>query len=250
MTSQDPPDFKTLERLTPHVGPSAADPLLEGLAAAESRGSRRGFLSLLVKLGPAIGPFVTRRLDVTAPWYVTRNVLTLLDEIGELPPGFSIAPYVAHPDARVRWQALKLQLKLPTERDRALTSALADADDRIVRLALTAAQRHCPDRIVPLVAGLATERARSSDLRIGAIRVLGSARATRARDILLRLTSGGRTFFGREKLAPTTPEFLAALSALAAGWAGDGAARRVLVQAAGSPDPSVRAAAAPEAERQ
>lgn len=243
---RDPPDFAALDRLTPRVGPPAADPLLDGLAAAESRGTRRGFLSVLVRLGPGVGPFVARRLSVGAPWYVTRNLLTLLDEIGTVPAGFSLVPYAAHADARVRWQALKLQLKAPAERDRALAQALGDRDDRVVRLALTAVQRDCPERVVPLVVRHAVDRARGADVRTAAIRVLGSVRGVAARDALLRITSGGRTLFGRERLAPTSPELIAALTALAAGWAEDRAARRVLAQAAASPDAAVRGAAGAE----
>jgi len=44
-------------------------------------------------------------------WYVTRNLLALLEELGAPPAGFSAAPYMRHADARVRWQAVKLQLE-------------------------------------------------------------------------------------------------------------------------------------------
>jgi hypothetical protein len=231
------------------VGAPAAASLLDGLAAAESRASRRGFLSLLVRMGPSVAPVVTGRLDATAPWYVTRNLLTLLDEIDETPPGALIAPLAAHADARVRWQAMKLQLKMPGERGRALAKALGDSDDRVVRFALTAAQHDCPDSVVPLITRFATERIYPTDLRIAAIRVLGTTRASAAREALLRLTSGGRTFFGREKLVPKTPELLAALTALATGWSHDSAAQRVLGRALASADPSLRAAAGPEHRR-
>jgi hypothetical protein len=245
---QDPPDFKTLDQLVPRVGPPAAAPLLDALALAESRGARRGFLGLLARLGPAIGPLVMPRLD-DERWYVTRNLLALFEELGEVPPSFGAARWLAHPDGRVRLQALKLQLKLPAEHGAALIAALQDSDPRVVRLALAAVQHGCPASVVPQVARWAADSAAQADLRVLAIRALGGTRALAARDTLLELTRGGRTFLGREKLPPKSPELLAALRALAAGWAGHATARHVLGRAAASKDPDIRTATDRQPER-
>ncbi len=242
LATADPVDFKTLDRVVPRVGPPAAEPLLDALATAESRGVRRGLLGLLARLGGPIGPVVVRRLE-DERWYVVRNLLGLLDEIGEPPAGFSPDRFVTHADARVRWQAVKLQLKLPGERDAALAAGLRDADGRVRRLALAVAQQGCPDALVPLVARWAADRAVPGDDRALAIRALGAARARAARDVLLQLTSGGRTLLGRERLAPKSPELLASLAALAAGWAADPAVQPVLARAAASKDPEIRLAA-------
>jgi hypothetical protein len=247
LTVQDPPDFKTLDRLVARVGPPAAAPLLDALALAESRGGRRGFLGLLARLGPAIGPIVVPRLD-DARWYVTRNLLALLDELGELPPTFTAARWLAHPDARVRFQALKVQLKVPAEHGAILIAALRDADPRVARLALAAVQGGCAASVVPHIARWAANGAAPPDLRGLAIRALGGTRAPAARNALLELTRSGRTFLGREKLPPKSPELLVALRALATGWAGDPAARRVLARAAASKDPDIRTATEPPPE--
>jgi len=63
--------------------------------------------------GAEIAPFVIARLD-DSRWYVTRNLLALLEEVGPRRRGFSAAPYMRHADARVRWQAVKLQRSVPT----------------------------------------------------------------------------------------------------------------------------------------
>src|SRR5690348_11659441 len=107
VAAREPVDFKTLERVVPLVGEAAAAPLLDVLATSESRGTRRGLLAQLAKMGPAIAPTVIARLE-DRRWYVTRNLLTLLEEIGA-PPGFSALPFMRHADARVRLQAVKLQ---------------------------------------------------------------------------------------------------------------------------------------------
>jgi len=244
LAMREPVDFKTLERLVPRVGLLAAAPLLDALAAAEARGVRRGLLAQLARMGPEIAPVVIPRLE-DSRWYVTRNMLALLEDLSPLPPGFSAAAYLRHADARVRWQAVKVQVKLPAARDEALALGLQDHDPRTLRLALglAVALQSCPDSAVPVLTGRATERALPPDVRTLAVRALGHARAPAALTTLLRLASTGRTLFGREKLPPKSPELLAALAGLASGWQQDPRARALLRRAADSSDPDVRAAA-------
>ena len=244
LAMREPVDFKTLERLVPRVGLLAAAPLLDALATAEARGVRRGLLAQLARMGPEIAPVVIPRLE-DSRWYVTRNMLALLEDLSPLPPGFSAAAYLRHADARVRWQAVKVQVKLPAARDEALALGLQDHDPRTLRLALglAVALQSCPDSAVPVLTGRATERALPPDVRTLAVRALGHARAPAALTTLLRLASTGRTLFGREKLPPKSPELLAALAGLASGWQQDPRARALLRRAAGSSDPDIRAAA-------
>src|SRR5437870_12282546 len=150
LATREPVDFKTLERLVPRVGLLAAAPLLDALAAAEARGVRRGLLAQLARMGPEIAPVVIPRLE-DSRWYVTRNMLALLEDLSPLPPGFSAATYLRHADARVRCQAVKVQVKLPAGRDDALALGLQDSDPRTLRLALglAVALQSCPEGAVP-----------------------------------------------------------------------------------------------------
>jgi hypothetical protein len=239
-----PPDFALIDRLLPMVGIAAADPFLDALATATSRGVRRGLLDRLNRLGPSIAKAILPRLG-DERWYVVRNLLGLLDDLPELPAGFSPATYRKHVDPRVRRQALKLELKHPAEREQALLAALADKDEGTLNLALVAAQRGCPHSAVPLLLQRARDESLASELRVLAIRALGKSRAPEALLILLDLTNGGRTLLGRPKLAPKSPEFLAALAALAAGWGTDDRATSILARAAVSTDSDVRAATDP-----
>ncbi|HYT72118.1 MAG TPA: hypothetical protein VEK78_12100 [Gemmatimonadales bacterium] len=245
VVTAEPVDFKVLERLVPRLPPALSVPLLEALAAAESRGTRRGLLGQLARMGSAIGPIIVGRLD-DERWYVVRNLIALLDELRSLPEGFSPARFTLHPDARVRWQAIKLQLKLPVERDAALLAALKDRDPRTVRLALGlgVALQQWPDAAVPLLVGHATDRSHTTDLRVLAIRALGYTAAPAALEALLRLTTGGRTLFGKRRLPFKSPQLLVALTALATGWSADPRAQERLARATASRDPEVRAAAA------
>src|SRR3989441_7275682 len=154
-----------------------------------------------------------------------------------------------HADARVRWQAVKLQLKLPAERDEALIAGLRDQDPRTLRLALSiaVALQAFPDAAVPLLVNRATDRMVAGDLRALAVRGLGYTRAPAALETLLQLTAGGRTLFRREKLAAKSPQLLVALAALATGWRHDPRAGARPGPAAPSTHREIRHPAGPQA---
>jgi hypothetical protein len=243
--SHEPIDFVTVDRLLPRLGERAAGPMLDAMADAEVRATRRAILDRLVRIGPVLGPSITERLSDDR-WYVKRNLLALLDELAELPPGFSALQWVSHPDARVRLVAFKLGLKSPAERDRVLGLALADPEGRLVRLALMAGTTGLPAATVPRVVALVQNRQLPADLRLLAIRVLGCSQAPQALHTLLSLVDGGRSWFGKQKILPKSRELLAALTALASGWGLDPLAMNMLARAAVSPDPEIRAATDPE----
>ena len=96
---------------------------------------------------------------------------------------------------------------------------------------------------------LATDKRIALDIRHQCIRVLGTSRLPAALDVLLGLCDGGRTLLGKAKLAPKSPELLAALGALAVGFGEDARATAVLARAAVSEDPEIRAATDPAAGR-
>ena len=247
ITAPEPPDFATLDRILPRMPPISFEPLLDALAASESRTTRRGLLDRLARAPGELGAIVLARLRAPAPWYVVRNLLVVLDALpgGALPEGFSAAPFAAHEDPRVRREALKLMLKLPEERERALLGALRDSDPRTARLALSAAFENCPLSALPVIAGIARDPEAASELRVLAIKVLGRASSPTALIALLGLTNGGTNWRGRPKLPARSLELIAALMALASGWVTDARAGAVLAIAAASNDPEVRNAGAP-----
>jgi hypothetical protein len=246
LLTSEPVDFATVDRLLPRLGVLAAEPLLDAMANAEVRATRRGLLDRLKRLGPMLGPSITAHLS-DERWYVQRNLLTLLEELPELPMGFSVLPWVSHGDPRIRLEAFKIGLKSRDERDRVITQALGDTEHRVVRLALIAALQGVPATAVSHVIGIVNNKQGSPDLRLQAIRVLGLARTPESFDVLLSLVDGGRTLMGRRKLLPRSREMVAALTALASGWGAEPRAMELLARAAVSDDPVVRAATDPEA---
>lgn len=238
-----PLDFDRVAVLVHDMGLAAADPLLDTLATADTRALRRKVLDLLSMLGPDLGPLLVSRLP-DASWYVQRNLLLLLDQLPMAPDDFSLEPYATHTDARVRREALRLQLKRPRERDAAITAAVADVDEQVVRLALTAALESCPTAVVAVLARRVARRELDNDLEVLAIKVIAAASAPGALECLLGYAIPSKGWFRRRRLAPKSQQLLAALTGIATHWAWDPRATSILARAAHSPDDDIRAAVA------
>lgn len=233
-------DQATLDGLLSRMDPEqAAGPLLDALAGAESSQTRRLLLARITALGPEIAPEVVAR-TTDERWYVVRNMLALLAELPAVPEGFDVVPFMDHADARVRREALRILLRNDATRDRAVCLGLADADDRTVRLALTAAGRHCPPAAVPLLVSRATQGT-NTDQRAAALTVLAATGAPEALETLLQVAAPRKTLLGTKLPAPT-PEYLAALTGLHR-FPGDPRARQTLATAARSKRPEVIKAA-------
>ncbi|HUF28437.1 MAG TPA: hypothetical protein VMM18_15780 [Gemmatimonadaceae bacterium] len=238
-------DIELIERLVDRMGLDAAEPLLDGIEAAEERSARWKLLDLLAGLGPAVGPRAVARLE-GAEWYVQRNLLMLLGRLPELPEGFSAALFVGHDDPRVRREALKFQLRSPALRESAIMSALEDADPRVIGLALGAAAEACPLPAAPVLLALVRGRRLDEDMRALALRALARLRLPNVLEVLLHHVEARRSVFGfgSVKLPAKSPIMLAALAGLAANWSSNPRARAILARAAAHADPDVRAAAA------
>lgn len=234
-------DFGIVERILARGGVTLADVLIETLASSEQRAVRSRLLDLLAQLGSAVAPRVIERLP-TAPWYVQRNLLLLLGRLPELPGGFSVSPYAAHEDGRVRREALKVQLRQPAERERAILTGLTDSDPDIVHMMLGAAAEEAPLPAAPLLIERLHEPSLDEPLRALAVRALAPLRLPNVVTELLRLVVRP-TWFRRVRLVQRSPVMLAALSGLAAHWAHDPRVAPVIRRALASGDPEMIAAA-------
>ena len=242
LLAAQPVDFPVLDRVLARVGDAAAEPMLDLLAESESRQVRRALIDRLIHFGPPLGPRLLPRLG-DERWYVVRNLLYLAAELPAAPAGLDAAAFARHEDFRVRREALRVQFKDPAVRTRAVCTALSDADERVMRLALAAvSDGGCPEAAVPLVVTIATG-ADDSELRVLAVRALATEGGRLALDALLRLTSLRRSILGNVKRESDEPEFLAALAALG-GFLGDRRARERLEQAAGARDTAMARVAA------
>src|SRR5213596_1802331 len=92
----EPPDFPTLDHVLPRLPVTGFEPLLDVLGASESRTTRRGLLDRLTRAPHELGARIVARLAGEIPWYVTRNLLLILDGLPVLPDGFSAVAFLAH----------------------------------------------------------------------------------------------------------------------------------------------------------
>jgi hypothetical protein len=242
-----PEGSAALDRLLERMGDEAIGPLMDEMTGSELRLVRRAALARLGRMGAPAAAEAVRRLD-DGRWFVVRNLLAVLHEAAPWPADFSPAAFLRHEDARVRREAAKLAFRLPAERARALATALVDADEQVNRIALAECMSECPPAVLPLVCRRAADAATDPELRQLAIRVLGTSREAPAVQMLLRLVDGGQSWLRKPRLAASTPEMLAALSALATGWAEHPAAATFLAAALRSTDPEVIRAALSRAE--
>jgi hypothetical protein len=242
LVRREPVDARALDQVFPSISLEGYAVLLDALAASTSRSTRRKLIDRLATTELDVGALVVSRLE-DERWYVVRNMLVLLQRLGRVPPGFSALRWMDHQDLRVRYDAIRLSVTIPAERDTALRRALEGRDVSILRLGLNAVQHACPPRITPLVAAVAVDAEIAEELRALAVRVLGHAREKAARDALLTLVDGGRTMLGRPRLAPPSRIAVAAVRALSQGWRADRAVTPILVLAAASSDPEFRRAA-------
>jgi hypothetical protein len=242
LLAQEPVDVASLDELLPFMWEEGYELLLDALVASESRATRRKLLDRLAGAAVDLRSSIAARLD-DPRWYVQRNMLVLLTRSRRVPEGFSAARWTAHEDARVRIEAVRLQLMLPHEHDLGVRTALDDSDPRIVRLGLAAIQYVCPPDLVARVTSIAVSTAADEEVRGMAVGALAQFRQPQVLEMLLQLLDGGKTILGRPKLAPKSPAVLAALRGLADQWPSERRAQTMLTLGADSVDADVRHAA-------
>ncbi len=238
MLNNEAVDRSTFGMLLELVGESAVEPMMQALVDTESRQLRRLLMDRLVTLQPDAGALATQHLD-DPRWYVTRNMLWLLNGVDVVPEEFVPDAYLQQEDHRVRYEALRLCTRLGRGRERAIISGLADAEKKTVRFALNAALVDCPGAALPSVASLAFSG--PTDIRLLAVQVLESVVGPTAQSALLKITKSKRGLF-RRKHPPKDPVYLAALRALHP-YREDRHVRSVLNLARRRPDPEIAAAA-------
>jgi len=241
LMSREPVDLKMLDALAPFLRIDGYEVLLDALITTNNRSTRRKLLERLAPTDLDVGPLIVARLD-DERWYVQRNLLLLLERLCRVPPGFDVGRWTQHADPRVRYHGLSLQLNLQDQRESGIHAALIDSDERVRRLGLVACQSECPRPMIPLVAGLAANAQVGPELRMLAVKVLGTCRERPALATLLSLVNGGTTWLGKPKLAVRSPVVLASLRALSGAWASEAEATRLLDLARQSSDPEFRQA--------
>jgi hypothetical protein len=235
----EPVDRLEARALLDALDMSATDILIEVLGEAGSKGTRLLVRQRLAEFGAAITPRLLARLD-DGPWYLTRNLLSLLRDTetqrhGEGAASVAITALLDHQQVQVRLEALRVLVSMGDERrTAALGRALRDDNERVVVAALQelgdAATDHggLPQPIVLQLMALVDAGALSDPVSARAIRTLASARGDVVRDWLIGIVSRKSTLLRRLTLAEPTLPVVSALHVLTKVYANDPAAAKVM----------------------
>jgi len=114
--------------LVVHFGTALSPHLIEALANEEERNRRGRLIKALKSIGRPAHPFLLEALQ-SPTWYVVRNTLNVLGDIGEREHVTAIGQRLQHSDPRVRRAAARTLGKIRGEEGEALlTSAIRDRD--------------------------------------------------------------------------------------------------------------------------
>ncbi|MGD9573323.1 MAG: HEAT repeat domain-containing protein [Thermoleophilia bacterium] len=235
------PDWSLVERVARHTGTGAVATLLQAISAAEERVTRRRILDLLVAVGAEPGA-EAELLDALegAPWHLMRNILTVLSLLPSVSRVDRVLPLLDDPEFRVRLEAMKVLVRQPASRERAVAAGLEDGDPQLARLALASLDGTCPPTLVAsVISALGIE---DEDVQLQAIRLVSSSDNPLVIPSLLELVRTRGGLLRRWRLRAATPTMLSALTALAGRWANHRPVMLTMQMAARSPDPVVRAA--------
>jgi hypothetical protein len=247
---QEPLDQQAVDAMLQGLGLGAARVMLETLVESRSRVTRRFLLERLVAFGPQIQPMVEGRLR-DSRWFVQRNMIALLRAAACRADMSTAGRLLQSGDPRVRREVVLWCLETAETRERAIIEALKDSSADVLRPGLQAARAGLPQAAVPILAKRVLDADFPPGFRVLALSLLGRSGSALALEALLHYSILGKTFMSKPKLAPKSPEMLAAVAALARSWRSDSRVSGLLRQALKSRDPQVVAAArggAPEPE--
>ena len=242
-------DFGVVERLVRLLGIGIVPLLLEAAEEATDAKARERLYDFVANAGSkAISPTARRLAEASQAGgrtTVQRELIALLGRLltpeTPLPPEIDLRRFLRHEDAPVRREAVKLLLR-SAKRDEAMLAALADSDSRIVYLALTAAHERCPREGISLIRGRVERGELDAALRALGIRAVATLRTPDTLRWLIDRATARSALFRRRRLLPTTPEVLAAITAICAGWRQDAEAQEVIALASRSRTPEIRTA--------
>lgn len=243
LLARRPIDLDAVELAAADIGAAAVYPLLEALATAPERSVRSRLMEVLVEFGPGLVPVFLTHLD-RADWPLQRNLLYLLARYPEQVPAERLLPFGRHDNVKVRREALRALVGRPDTRDRAIAMALTARDPLADRLGVLAAADRCPRSVAMLFIDRIRNGTLEKDLRPLAIRAVAPIMDVAVLELLLAIAGREWPVLG-VRVAPRSPEVLAALTGLARYWFWHRRADRIVVRAWHHRHPAVRNAVRP-----
>ncbi len=227
LTGEDRAPVDAAELLR-RCGSRAAAYLIERLAQEESRPQRARLVALLKERGGGSPePFLARLDDPR--WFLVRNVVAILGDIGDQAIAARLGRVAAHPEPRVRQEVISTWRRLgtPEAADR-IIAALEDSDRGVQRSAVEALALLGGSRAVQALERIASREepyaAASAEVRLEAVLSLGRLGGAKVFDILHGILTR------RNLLGPSEPVELRAAAARALGALGTPKALSLLTE--------------------
>ncbi|HUQ82389.1 MAG TPA: hypothetical protein VM076_14650 [Gemmatimonadaceae bacterium] len=242
MLHAEAPNTRLAERLALRLREVAVDPIIDLLQDEEER--LHGWAcDTLVRLSDVSGPRIVERL-MDAPVHAQRQMLHIIDRLGEWPEGFEPDPFTASPDAGVRREAIKLMLRRDDMRDAGIVAGLDDSDERTIGIALAAALKRCPMNAVPILMRRVENQTLSAELRARGIRALAASGSLDAMRWIAQRSVKKHWLLRTPVLREKSPQLISSIAGLAAHWSSAPEAAQVLALVAKSKDADLKSAAA------
>lgn len=120
------------------VGERAVKPLIAALAEEEDIVVRKAIIDVVIRIGRPAAPAIVESLN-DPRWYIVRNMVTILGALGlpDLAP--QVASVLAHPDLRVKKEAIKALARMPHPAAVQSLGELCFSPEETVALTATAA---------------------------------------------------------------------------------------------------------------
>lgn len=224
---------KELTNTCLRLGAEMLDALADALSATRDRFARRTFVDTIVAFGEEAMP-VVERMAQDERWFVVRNAAAILGDIGGARAVELAIGALAHPEGRVRREAVLALAKVGGEDAGMLVYGMIEDSDPDVRLAaaMAAGELQVARALEPLLALL--ERETDPALLVGVLHALGQLGDEAAVEAIEKRAVG--SLFSR----PPTEVRIAAYRALYR--IGTPHAKSLLAKALDDPDPEMQAA--------
>ena len=181
--AKDEGDRFAIQQMLVRAGTEASELLLAAIIEAPEALTRRSLFNALVAFGPMIREQVEARLG-SPQWYVVRQMVSLLGELGDAQALDAIEKTYEHPDMRVKRDVLKSLMKIHSPRStQILTRALDEDDLTLVTQAIISLGVLKDPAVVDTLGSIAVKREAFADLMepkkeaIKALGFIGDARA-------------------------------------------------------------------------
>lgn len=193
--------YETIQFILLHMGEIAVVPLLEALGRETDRSLRKKIISVIVGLGEEAIPEIVRRFS-DKNWYVVRNMVRILREIGMEKAGRYLDIPLKHKDPRVRKEVIYALSSIGGREALRLISLMTDDPDGEVRRGAIKYMGVMKNKeAVPLLVRLIAQRnpfGHKNSLIISGIEALGEIGAEEAVPGLVRLLRKS-TIFARSR---------------------------------------------------